>query len=87
MNNSFSLAHIGDSRCYRLRSGKLEQITKDHPLDAEIVNDVSKVMIKWDDKRVKYQKKEGIKRRKEILKKIKAEIKRYDAEIEALERS
>ena len=25
-NNSFSLAHIGDSRCYRLRNDKFEQI-------------------------------------------------------------
>ena len=30
-NNSLSLAHIGDSRCYRMRNDKFEQITKDHP--------------------------------------------------------
>jgi protein phosphatase len=37
-NNSFSLAHIGDSRCYRLRNGKFEQITKDHSLLQELID-------------------------------------------------
>ena len=37
-NNSFSLAHIGDSRCYRLRSDKFEQITKDHSLLQELID-------------------------------------------------
>ena len=37
-NNSFSLAHIGDSRCYRVRSGKFEQITKDHSLLQELID-------------------------------------------------
>ncbi len=31
------LAHIGDSRCYRLRDGKLEQRTEDHSLANEYV--------------------------------------------------
>ena len=37
-NNTFSLAHIGDSRCYRLRGDKFEQITKDHSLLQELID-------------------------------------------------
>jgi protein phosphatase len=32
-----SVAHVGDSRCYRLRSGVLEQLTHDHSFVAEQV--------------------------------------------------
>ncbi len=32
-NNQFvCIAHVGDSRCYRLRAGKLTQLTRDHTL-------------------------------------------------------
>jgi serine/threonine protein phosphatase PrpC len=37
-NNTFSLGHVGDSRCYRLRSDKFEQITKDHSLLQELID-------------------------------------------------
>ncbi|MCJ7556436.1 MAG: Stp1/IreP family PP2C-type Ser/Thr phosphatase [Gammaproteobacteria bacterium] len=37
-NNHVSVAHVGDSRMYRLRDGRLEQITLDHSLLQELVD-------------------------------------------------
>lgn len=37
MNKHALLAHVGDSRCYRIRDGRIMQLTKDHSLVAELV--------------------------------------------------
>ncbi len=43
------LAYVGDSRCYRLREGRLEQLTHDHSL----INDVLELRPNISDERVK----------------------------------
>jgi protein phosphatase len=37
-NNRFTVAHVGDSRLYRLRDGKLKQLTRDHSLVQELID-------------------------------------------------
>ena len=37
LEKNVSLLHVGDSRCYRIRSGKIEQITTDHTLVQELL--------------------------------------------------
>jgi protein phosphatase len=37
-DNRISIAHVGDSRAYRMRSGKFDQVTMDHSLLQELVD-------------------------------------------------
>ena len=37
-DNRFTVAHVGDSRLYRLRDGELEQLTRDHTLVQELID-------------------------------------------------
>ena len=37
-DNRFTVAHVGDSRMYRVRNGLLEQITRDHSLMQELID-------------------------------------------------
>jgi serine/threonine protein phosphatase PrpC len=37
-DNRFTVAHVGDSRLYRLRNGELKQITRDHSLMREMID-------------------------------------------------
>ena len=75
-NNQMTIAHIGDSRCYLLRGGKLEQITRDHSLLQEQID--SGLLTKEAAKRS--QNKNLVTRALGIEPAVEAEIRTYPAQ-------
>lgn len=74
-DNRLSVAHIGDSRLYRLRDDKLEQITRDHSLLQE---QIDSGMITREAAR-RSQNKNLVTRALGIEPEVEAEIHTYDA--------
>ena len=75
-NNQVTIAHIGDSRCYRQRGGKLEQVTRDHSLLQEQID--SGLLTKEAAKRS--QNKNLVTRALGIEPRVEAEIHTYPAQ-------
>lgn len=73
-DNRISVAHIGDSRMYRLRSEKLEQVTRDHSLLQEQID--SGMLTKEAARRS--QNKNLVTRALGIEPEVEAEIHTYD---------
>jgi len=48
-NGRLSLAHVGDSRCYLVRNGRMEQLTQDHSL---VMEQVRQGLLSPDDQAV-----------------------------------
>ncbi len=59
-----------------------DQITKDHPLNDSIENDIAKVIIKWDDKRVEYLEKKAKEERERLKTLAKEEMKKQENVVE-----
>lgn len=74
-DNRLSVAHIGDSRLYRLRDDKLEQVTRDHSLLQE---QIDSGMITREAAR-RSQNKNLVTRALGIEPEVEAEIHTYDA--------
>jgi protein phosphatase len=75
-NNQITVAHIGDSRCYRFRGEKLQQITRDHSLLQEQID--SGLLTKEAAKRS--QNKNLVTRALGIEPQVEAEIRTYPAQ-------
>ena len=75
-NNQITVAHIGDSRCYRFRGEKLQQITRDHSLLQEQID--SGLLTKEAAKRS--QNKNLVTRALGIEPEVEAEIRTYPAQ-------
>ena len=77
-DNQITIAHIGDSRCYRQRGGKLEQVTRDHSLLQEQID--SGLLTKEAAKRS--QNKNLVTRALGIEPTVDAEIHSYPAQVD-----
>jgi protein phosphatase len=75
-DNQITVAHIGDSRCYRFRGDNLQQITRDHSLLQEQID--SGLLTKEAAKRS--QNKNLVTRALGIEPEVEAEIRTYPAE-------
>lgn len=73
-DNSVTLLHIGDSRAYRMREGRLEQLTKDHSLLQE---QIDSGMITLDEARLS-QNRNLVTRALGVDPMVHAEIRDYD---------
>ncbi|MGB7988658.1 MAG: Stp1/IreP family PP2C-type Ser/Thr phosphatase [Candidatus Methylophosphatis roskildensis] len=73
-DNSVTLVHIGDSRAYRIREGRLEQLTKDHSLLQE---QIDSGMITLDEARLS-QNRNLVTRALGVDPMVQAEIRDYD---------
>lgn len=73
-DNSITLAHIGDSRAYRMRAGRLEQLTRDHSLLQE---QIDSGMITLEEARLS-QNRNLVTRALGVDPTVQAEIRDYD---------
>lgn len=68
------VAYVGDSRCYRLRDGRLEQLTHDHSL----INDVLELQPNISDERVKKLPQNVITRALGMMDKLRVSVRSHE---------